>query len=299
MSQSLITAATTKAKLWLLPKVRDLANFAMRRRDRRLSDLRELRNLSVPGPSEDLAARLYCPMQAQDAGPLLLYFHGGGFLAGDLDTHDALCWRIAEAGGVRVLSCLYRLAPEHAFPAQLDDALAATRWTLAHAASLGAEPGAIAIGGDSAGAYLALAAARTFNEEAPGTIRAHVLLYPLMHLDDKAWSKDELTSTRPVGRLAVRFIGECLSEHAPSLLEAGGIVALPTLVISGGRLDPTRADALACADTLRGLGATVVWREYSDMIHGFGNLTHMSAKVRIAVEEIGVLAGELMRGAAR
>ena len=275
-----------------------MASSALRRRDRGLSDLRELRNLSIPGPAGDIAARLYCPMAAPEAGPLLVYFHGGGFLGGDLDTHDALCWRMAEAGAVKVLSCLYRLAPEDPWPAQLDDATAAARWAIAHADSFDVSPGSIALGGDSAGGYLALAAAKALNDETPGTIRAQVLLYPLMHLDDEIWSKDDLTSSRPVGRLAVRYIGNLLVENAPSLLDDGAIAPLPTLVASGGRLDPCRADALACAEKLRSLGAPVVWREYAEMVHGFGNLTHLSRKAREAVEEIGVLAGELLREAA-
>jgi acetyl esterase len=293
-----ITDAIARTNLWLLPKARDLARSFLRRRDRDLPDLRELRNFSIPGPGGDMAARLYCPMDAPEAGPLLVYFHGGGFLGGDLDTHDALCWRLAEAGAVRVLSCLYRLAPEHPWPAQLDDAMAAARWALAQAMTCDVDPTAIALGGDSAGGYLALAAAKALNDEAPGTIRAQVLLYPLMHLDDEIWSKDDLTSTRPVGRLAVRYIGELLVGNAPSLLEDGALAPLPTLVISGGRLDPCRADALACAEKLRSLGAPVVWREYAEMVHGFGNLTHLSRKARLAVEEIGVLAGELLREAA-
>lgn len=293
-----IAAALAHANLRLLQGARDLIRSGLRRRDRGLSDLRELRNFSIPGPGGDIAARLYCPMDAPEAGPLLVYFHGGGFLGGDLDTHDALCWRLAEAGAVRVLSCLYCLAPEHPWPAQLEDAMAAARWALAQAMTCDVDPGSISLGGDSAGGYLALAAAKALNDETPGAIRGQVLLYPLMHLDDEIWSKDDLTSSRPVGRLAVRYIGALLAENAPSLLDEGSVAALPTLVVSGGRLDPCRADALACAEKLRSLGAPVVWREYAEMVHGFGNLTHMSRKARLAVEEIGVLAGELLREAA-
>ena len=103
----------------------------------------------------DLPARLYVPEGAPAVGPLLVFFHGGGFWCGDLDTHDSICRFLAKQAGVRVLSVAYRLAPEHAFPAAHDDAAAAYAWTVEHAAELGADPARLGVGGDSAGGNLA------------------------------------------------------------------------------------------------------------------------------------------------
>src|SRR5262245_56505362 len=106
-------------------------------------------------PVGDLRARLYVPSKAAATGPLLVFFHGGGWVYGDLDSHDPTCRFLAERSGVRVLSVEYRLAPEHPFPAGYDDAVAAYRWVVEHAADLGGDPDRLAVGGDSAGGNLA------------------------------------------------------------------------------------------------------------------------------------------------
>lgn len=293
-----IAEGVALAHRWGLDRAREVLRDGLLRRDRGLADLRELRNFEIPGAGGPLKARLYTPMTAAaDAGPLLIYFHGGGFVLGDLDSHDALCWRLADVSGVRVLSCLYRLAPEHAFPAQLDDALAATRWVIANATSLGADADKLAVGGDSAGGYLAISTARTLNAERAGAMKAQVLLYPLMTLDDDIWATSLMRDTRAVGRLAVRYIGIQLAMNAPSLLADGALAPLPTVIVSGGALDPCRSDVVACAAQLEALGAPVARREYAALIHGFGNLTHTSAAARKAVREIGELAGEVIAAA--
>src|SRR5262249_56989958 len=121
--------------------------------------MREGRACATPGPAGPRPARLYRPQSAPEhGGPLLVYFHGGGFVIGDLEINDALCRRLASAAALSVISVHYRLAPEAPYPAQLDDTLAAMRWLAAHAAELDLDPDCIAISGDSAGAYLAIAA---------------------------------------------------------------------------------------------------------------------------------------------
>jgi acetyl esterase len=278
---------------WSLERAREVSRFAVSRRDRRLPDLAEMRNFSIPGGGGPMKVRLYVPMTAQPNGPLLLYFHGGGFLTGDLDTHDALCTRLADAGGFRVLSCDYRLAPEAPYPAQAEDAVAAARWLIAHADSLGADAGRLAIGGDSAGGYLAATTAARM----PDAFIGQVLIYPLMHLEDDIWSTTVLSDTRIVGRWAVRFIEEQLggaSVRAPSLLADGALAALPSVIVAGQGLDPCRPDALAARDRLEAMGATVEYRDYPGMIHGFGQLSHRLVAARKAVEETGRLAGAMM-----
>lgn len=277
-------------------RARKAVDFMLSRRDRTLPMLAQLRNFTVEGAVGPLAARLYVPQGAEDPGPMLVFFHGGGFVLGDLETHDAFCVRLAAAAKVRVLACRYRLAPEAPYPAQLDDALAAFRWIAARAGQFGADPDALAIGGDSAGGYLAVAATARLNAETPGAVKAQVLIYPLLTLDDDVWASSLLQDSRVVGRLAVQFIrAQLATTEAPSLLGTLPGKAPPTLLVAGGPLDPCRPDALTYAQELTAGGVPFEERYYTAQPHGFINLTHVSAPAREAVAEIGLLTGDLLR----
>lgn len=280
-------------------RARKAFGFMLARRDRTTPMLAQLRNFNVEGAAGPLAARLYTPQGAEEPGPLLVFFHGGGFVLGDLETHDAFCVRLADAAKVRVLACRYRLAPEAAFPAQLDDALAAFRWIAARAKEFGADPDALALGGDSAGGYLAVAATARLNAERPGAVKAQVLVYPLLTLDDDVWASSLLQDSRIVGRLAVQFIrAQLATTEAPSLLGTLSEKAPPTLLVAGGPLDPCRPDALTYARELAAAGVAFEERYYPALPHGFIHLTHVSAPAREAVAEIGAMAGELLRRSA-
>jgi len=277
-------------------RARKAVDFMLSRRDRALPLLAQTRNLAVEGAAGPLAARLYIPQGAEDAGPMLVFFHGGGFVLGDLETHDAFCVRLADAAKVRVLACRYRLAPEAPFPAQLDDALAAFRAIQTRAAEFGADPDALALGGDSAGGYLAVAATARLNAQSPGTVKAQVLVYPLLTLDDDVWASSLLQDSRIVGRLAVQFIrAQLATTSAPCLLGALEGGTPPTLLVAGGPLDPCRPDALTYARQLAGAGCEFQERYFTALPHGFINLTHVSAPAREAVAEIGAMTGALLR----
>jgi acetyl esterase len=287
-----MTAETLKG----VARARKAVDFMLSRRDRALPLLAELRNFTVEGAAGPLAARLYVPEGAETPGPMLVFFHGGGFVLGDIETHDAFCVRLADAAKVRVLACRYRLAPEAAYPAQLDDALAAFRWISARAETFGARPDALALGGDSAGGYLAVAATARINAETPGAVTAQVLVYPLLTLDDDIWASSLLQDSRLVGRLAVQFIrAQLATTEAPSLLGTLTEKAPPTLLVAGGPLDPCRPDALSYAQELAAAGVDFEERYYTALPHGFINLTHVSAPAREAVAEIGTMAGRLLR----
>jgi len=289
-----ISANAAEAARWGLVKFREALRMSLVGSDKRLTKLAERRDFDIPGPAGPLPSRLYVPDSAGAKSPLLLFFHGGGFVTCDLDTHDAFCHRLAEAGQMRVVSCAYRLAPEAAWPAQLDDAVAAARWIHKHAASIGGLPEQLAIGGDSAGGYLAAATAGRL----PKAFKVQMLVYPLLHLEDEVWADSLATNTRILGRLAVRYIDTQLGPpdvHAPSLLEEGRLAALSTVIAVGGVLDPCAPDAKPITEGLRARGASVVFREYPAPVHGFGNMTHRFAEARRAVAEIGELTGELLR----
>ena len=282
----------------ILARARQAVRFALAFRDRSLPLMAQGRNFTIAGPGGSLPARLSAPHGAAADGPTLVFFHGGGFVAGDLDTHDAFCVRLADAAGVKVIGCDYRLAPEAPFPAQLDDAVAAFRWIREHAAELAINPDALALGGDSAGGYLAVAATRRLNREAPGAVRAQVLVYPLLHLDDGIWAASLLEDSRVIGRLAVGYIrAQLATSEAPSLLDGVDATTPPTLLVAGGALDPCRPDAIAYGQSLAAVGVPLDQRWFEGQMHGFINLTHVSGEIRDAVADIGHRAGRLLNAA--
>jgi acetyl esterase len=274
-----------------LQMLREAISSHTGRADPDLAPLDERRNIEIPGPGGPLKARLYAPTGSGGHDPLLLFFHGGGFVLGDIESHDPLCHRLAQAGHIRVLSCEYRLAPEHAFPAQVEDALAAARWVIGNTDVLGADPARLGIGGDSAGGYLAITTASALC----GAFKAQVLLYPLLHLEDELWANTLAKNSRAIGRLAVRYINRQLAAGAPPSLLNGPCAAISTLIATGGVLDPCAPDAIPFAERLRELGAEVTLKVYPNQIHGFGNQTHTFETARRATHEIGELAGELLR----
>jgi acetyl esterase len=277
--------------------VRAMMRRSLGARDRGAPEMRELRDFTIPGPAGDLEARFYRPHGAVRGGPALVFFHGGGFVIGDLDTNDAFVRRLAAASRVTMIAVQYRLAPEAHWPAPLEDALAATRWVIANATELGAAADRIGLSGDSAGAYLAIAVTAELNRAAPGTIAAQALIYPLLHVDDAVWKTAVLRDSRIVGRAAVAYIRAALAvpDGIPALHAADLPPAPPTLVVTGGLMDPIRPDARAYAEALRAAGVAVVTREYPALPHGFGSASHLFPASRAALAEIGQLAGQLLR----
>ena len=147
-----------------------------------------IRDFTIPGPDGPLRTRHYRPA-VDGAAPLLVYFHGGGFVVGDIESHDGLCRMICQDAAIHVLSVDYRLAPEHKAPAAVDDCVAAYRWARAHAAELGANPFRIGVGGDSAGGNLAALVALCSRDEGIPQPVLQVLLYPVLDLSEETRSR--------------------------------------------------------------------------------------------------------------
>lgn len=247
------------------------------------------RDLQIDGAEGRLKARLYAPPGLDDPAPGLVFFHGGGFVVCDLETHDALCRRLAAAGRLRVLSVDYRLAPEHACPAQHLDALAAARWAFGHAQGLGVDPARIALGGDSAGAHMALWAAPRLAADGLSP-RALLLLQPLLSLDDAEWSANPVGDLRVIGRLAVAYINRCLGTveaRAGVDLDLDEVAGLPPIVLVNGGPDPVRPDALRLQAALARAGTESTVLTYPGLIHGALNLTHLHELPRRALNEAG------------
>ncbi|CAN5569106.1 alpha/beta hydrolase [soil metagenome] len=250
-----------------------------------------VRDLPVAG----LPGRLYTPTDpAPDPLPLLVFFHGGGFMYGGLDSHDAPCRLLAERAGVRVLAVDYRLAPEHRFPAAHDDAVAAYRWVVANAASLGADPSRLAVGGDSAGAKLSIAvAAAAAAEGLP--LAFQLLVYPGTDFTRATRSHDlfaeGLYLTREFIELAnssyVPDPADALDPRMSPLLHDVPPGLAPAYVATAG-FDPLRDEGEAYARKLADAGVSVQLRRFSDQIHSFFNICGVGRRSPAAVAEIAL-----------
>lgn len=263
----------------------------------RAPGLARVEALHVPGPAGPMRARYYEAAGVEAGRSLIVFFHGGGFVACDIDTHDSVASWLAKAAAGRVLSIDYRLAPETRFPGQIDDARAACLWAFRNAHAFGAAADRIAVAGDSAGGYLAARMAVELNRAAPGSVALQVLLYPLVHVQDSLWAEEELRNFRFLGRIACLYIARSLGGEAlPSLLDLDLEAAPPTILAGGGALDPLRDDAAALAQALRRAGVRVTERVYPTLSHGGLNLTAFSRTAVKALQEAGELArAELAR----
>ena len=232
---------------------------------------------TIPGPAGDLPVRIYHPVLDAPTLPAFVYFHGGGHVIGNLDTHDAVARNLCNGGGCIVVSVDYRLAPEHKFPAAADDAFAAVRWCAAHGAEIGIDPRRIAIGGDSAGGNLAAVAALMARDAGGPAIRLQVLVYPVA--DYACDTESYRTYADGYGMLDARsmrwFRDHYLRGEADRLdwraapLHAGDLSGLPPALVLTAQCDVLHDEGEAYAQRLRAAGVDVDYRDSAGMIHGF------------------------------
>jgi|CXWL01.1.fsa_nt_gi acetyl esterase len=261
----------------------------------RAPGLGRVEELEIPGAAGPLKARYYEAANAS-AGPLFVYIHGGGFVCGDIDTHDSVCSYLAKSAQARLLSVSYRLAPETPFPGQLEDARAVCAWAFQNAARFGTSANQIVLCGDSAGAYLAASCAREINTQAPGAVPLQVLFYPLVHIEDSLWADEELRNFRFVGRLAALYIARSLGEPMPSLIGHDLTQSPTTIIAGGGPMDPVRADVRAYGEALSNAGVRVVEKKYPALMHGGLNFTAFSKTARDVLTGVGELARSELLG---
>ncbi|HEV2130541.1 MAG TPA: alpha/beta hydrolase [Longimicrobiaceae bacterium] len=241
-----------------------------------------VRDLMVAGGAGPIRARHYAPASSggtASAPPLLVYYHGGGFMLGDLDTHDEVCRLLCRHGRQQVLSVEYRLAPEHPFPAAVEDAEAAFRWAQAHAAELGADPERVAVGGDSAGANLAaVVAQRTTHTRPPA---AQLLLYPPMdrvtvRRSHRLFDQGFFLSLADREAFSAHYFGATSAgEENPGtspLLTADLSALAPAFVVTAG-FDVLRDEGEAYARALSEAGTSCVLHREVTLTHGFVQLT--------------------------
>jgi acetyl esterase len=264
-------------------------------------EIGSVRNLTTDG---GIPLRVYRPAGVPDATrlPAYVYFHGGGWVIGDLETHDVLCRQLTAASGASVISVDYRLAPEHKFPAAADDAWAATRWIVGHAAELGLDAGRLAVGGDSAGGNLATVVALTARDAGGPAIRLQVLIYPVTDVMRESRSYADFAEGYMLTRDSMRwFIAHYLrsSDDARdwrvSPLRAASLAGLPPALIITAGFDPLRDEGEIFANRLRDAGVMVDYACYGGMVHGFVGMGRLLDTAMRAVAHVGGALQQALR----
>jgi acetyl esterase/lipase len=277
-----------------LPELRQQLRTMVTLMDEPAQPLARIEDIRIPGPAGALPARVYDSSGARrPAAPVVLYFHGGGWVQGDLETHHGLCARIASRSGAVVIALDYRLAPEHPFPAAVDDCVTAYRWLRAHAREAGVDPARIAVAGDSAGGNLAAVVSQQAARAHEPVPTCQVLIYPAVDFGLDTPSHHELADAHIIPRdriewYASQYIPDAadrLDPRAAPLRAADLSGQPPTLVITAG-FDPLRDEGHAYAERLRAAKVEVIDHEYPGQIHAFVSLTKAIPQGLAATMEI-------------
>jgi acetyl esterase len=245
----------------------------------------------IPGPVQ-IPVRVYRPSLATDL-PALMFFHGGGFVICNLDTHDRTCRSLANASGCVVLSVDYRLAPEHKFPAAAEDAYSATRYVAEHASEFGIDPGRIAVGGDSAGGTLATVVAMMARDRGGPALKFQLLVYPVTNFTEHATQSERdyghgfFLDEELMDWFADQYFATEADRHLPygSPLKASDLRGLPPAMVMTAECDPLRDQGEAYADKLRAAGVAVELKRYDGMIHPFLSLAGIVDAGRDAIKD--------------
>lgn len=251
----------------------EMASIAMRP-----TAVNAVKDFSIEGPAGKIPLRHYQPEQGQGA-PLLIFYHGGGFVVGDLDTHDEACRLLCLHGNMHVLSVDYRLAPEHPAPAAVDDCLTALKWANANAASLGADPQKVAVGGDSAGGNLAAVVSQQ-TKQTDAVAVAQLLFYPAVDLvneyeSQKSFFKGLFLSDLDVAEATAAYVttGHLTLENPLVSPLLGNLNNLPPALIVTAAFDVLRDEGTAYAQRMIDTGSLAVLKHTEGQCHGFINIT--------------------------
>ncbi|HEX3949544.1 MAG TPA: alpha/beta hydrolase [Steroidobacteraceae bacterium] len=248
----------------------------------------------LPGPGGALRIRLYSPLSGGDKLAGLIYFHGGGLVAGSLETHDGIARALAQCCAVRVASVDYRLAPEHRFPAALEDAAAAARYLFEHASEFGIDAARLGLSGDSAGATLAAATCQTLSQAGGPRLRLQLLLCPILDYSRITASKREFSSGFLVDQATLDHdlmyylpAGTGPSDPRVSPLLAESMAGMPKTLIHTAECDPLRDEGRNYFERLTQAGNEVSYTCHPGMIHLFYGLGAVIPYARTAFEQIG------------
>lgn len=255
----------------------------------------QVQDFAVPGPRGEVPVRLYrgAGTSPEAVLPVLVFFHGGGWMVGNVETHDWICRSIANETDAAVISVDYRLAPEHPFPAAYEDAVAATRWAVANAATLHLDPARVSVGGDSAGGNLAAAVTLALRNEGAIQLRAQILIYPVV---DVSMSGDYYGRFTRGVILTDDAMRDYIEKYVPyvglrkdwrvSPLLAPSLEGLPPALFILAGYDPLCAEGEAYAARLAEAGVPATVKFYADQMHGFLSNARLLPKAHEAIHEI-------------
>lgn len=253
----------------------------------------EVRNLSLELEGRRIDARLYRP-KTEGTLPLVIYYHGGGFRVGDLDSHDNICRRLAKASSMAILAIDYRRTPEHRFPAAAEDAYGALVWASKHAASLGIDPSRMAVAGDSAGGNLAAAVCLRARNEKGTALRCQILIYPLIDFHNLRrpshlkFAEGFLLTLAAIQSYTDDYLPDPEKRKLPlaSPFHADSHANLPPAFILTAAFDPLLDEGKAYAEKLEKAGVNVRYHCFEGMIHGFFGLPLFGPQGKKAVQEV-------------
>jgi acetyl esterase len=260
-------------------------------------ELKSVAPLEIPAPHGAIPARIYTPLNVRltsGLAPCLVYFHGGGWVIGNLDSHDVVCRKLADEGEMIVIAVDYRLAPEHKFPAAFDDALAATKWIAAHALELGIDGSRLVVGGDSAGGNLAAVVAIAARDGGGPAIAGQVLIYPVTDLAMTHPSHSEpetslLLSHSLIHWFRDHYLGSAadVDDWRASPLRARTLAGLPPAYVLTAGADPLRDEGDEYATRLKQASVIVTHQTFPGQFHGFFTMGKLLEQANVAAREIG------------
>jgi len=250
---------------------------------------------ALPGPAGDIPYRLYAPAEAaSEPLPGFVFFHGGGMVGGSIESYDLLAAALAQTTGCRLVSVGYRLAPEHRYPAAVEDAIAATRWISEHAASFDIDAARLVVGGDSAGATLAAVVCQEALRNSGPAISVQCLICPVLDFEEPSPSREEFAENPLLDRATLEadlalYLPEGVERADPRIspLRAVKFAGLPAAIIHTAEFDPMRDEGNAYAAKLVAAGVTVEHNCHDGMIHNFQALGSILPQGRLVLRQIG------------
>ena len=258
-------------------------------------ELNSAEPLAIPAPHGTIPARIYTPktLGGKDGlAPCLVFFHGGGWVIGNLETHDVVCRKLAHEGELIVISVDYRLAPEHKFPAAVDDAIMATKWIAANARQYGIDASRLMVGGDSAGGNLAAVVALDARDGNGPAIAGQLLIYPATEFSRKHASHHEpdtsiLLTHSGIDWFVNHYMGDAdISDWRASPARATTLAALPPAYVLTAGADPLRDEGDEYAARLKEAGVPVTYKHFPGQFHGFFTMGRLLNQANVAVTDI-------------
>jgi acetyl esterase len=261
-------------------------------------ELASVEPLTIPSPAGSIPARIYTPTRLRTANglaPGLVFFHGGGWVIGDLDSHDVVCRKLADEGELMVVSVDYRLAPEHKFPAAVDDAIASTKWIAENAKQFGIDASRLMVGGDSAGGNLAAVVAISARDGNGPDIAGQLLIYPaidfaMTHPSHKEPETSILLTHSVIRWFSDHYLSGAADVHdwRASPARAKTLIGLPPAYVLTAGADPLRDEGDEYARRLKEAGVAVTHRTFPGQFHGFFTMGKLLQQANVAAGEIGV-----------